>query len=229
MPRRGWRIKGLSEIEVPPYPPEAIQEIAAILGVQGRAAVADLRSEIEDIAARYLGLEHTFDQAPKAAETRSALSEVLDATGTLLNRLESLDDETRIAFALVTSQSKVTPVEAKFGRGKSLAERGEEKIKTAIQHIYNFQAIVSAALDLVAEPKRGRPSVIAFDAFVWMLARLFETQTGRRATVTYDSVRQKYSGRFLELVETCSRPLLPDQKKYALGKRVQRALTARPK
>ncbi|MCZ6640369.1 MAG: hypothetical protein O7F71_02235 [Gammaproteobacteria bacterium] len=218
-PRRRWRIKGLSEIEVPPYPSEAIEEIAAILGAQGQAALTDLRSEIEDIATRYLGLKHAFDHAPKAAETRSALGEVLDATDTLLDRLECLDDETRIVFALATSQSKLTPTEAKFGRDKNLVEQGEEEVETAIQHIYNFQAIVSVALDLVAGPKRGRPSVIAFDAFVWMLAHLFERETGQAAK----------GGPFHDLVHTFAKPLMPIQSRTALGKHVRRALKARPK
>ena len=217
--RRGWRIKGLSEIEVPPYSSEAIEQIATILGVTGEDALADLRSEIEDIAARYLGLKQVFDQAPKAAKTHSALSEVLDVTDTLLDRIESLDDDTQIAFALATSQSKLTPTAAKFGRGKNLVERGEEKIETAIQHIYNFQAIVSAALDLVAEPKRGRHPVIAFDAFVWMLARRFERETGQAA-----------EGRpFHDLVHACAEPLMEIQSKEALEKHVRRALKARPK
>ena len=113
---KGWRIKDLSEIEVPPYPPEAIQEIAAILSVIGVDALDGLRLEIEDIAVRYLGLQHTFDQAPKAAETRAALAEILDASDTLLEQLEDLGDETRIALDL-ESVSKVMTLGRGGGEG----------------------------------------------------------------------------------------------------------------
>lgn len=87
-PRRVWRIKDRSEIGVPPYSREAIEQIAAILGVTGEDALTYLRSQIEDIAARYLGLKHAFDHAPKAAETRATLAEILNATEALLERLE---------------------------------------------------------------------------------------------------------------------------------------------
>ena len=203
---------------MPPYSSEAIQEIATILNITGRNALIDLRSEIEGIAVRYLGLKHAFDQAPKAAETRAALAEILAAAHNLLEQLEDLDDETQIALELAASGSKVTPIEAKFGRGKNLVEQGEEEIEAAVQHIYNFQAIVSAALDLVPEPKRGRPPVIAFDAFVWMLARLYERETGQAAK----------GGPFHALVHLCAKPLMGIQSKTALGKHIRRALKARP-
>ncbi len=226
-PREPWRIIDLSEIEVPSYSSEAIEQIAAILGVQGQAALTDLRSEIEDIAARYLGLKQVFDQAPKAAKTRGALAEILETVDTLLERLENLDDETRIALDLAASGSKVTPVEAKFGGGKGLVEQGEEEVGAAIQHIYNFQAIVSAALDLVAEPKRGRHPVIAFDAFVWMLAHTYERETKRKAGVTLSP--EGYRGPFFNLVKLCVDPLMNRLSPEGLGKRIQRALKARSK
>lgn len=200
------------------YPPEAIQEIAAILGVPGQSPLTDLRSEIEGIAARYLGLLHTFDQAPKAAETRAGLAKILDAVDILLERLEDIDDETRIALDLAAAGSKLTPLEAKFSRGKNLVEQGEGKVEAAIQHLHNLQGFTSAASKLLPEPKRGRHPVIAFDAFVWMLARLYERETGRAA-----------KGRpFHDLVHACAEPLMWIQSRTALGKHVRRALKTRP-
>ena len=217
-PHRGWRIKGLSEIDVPPYLPDAIEQIATILSVTGGDALDGLRIEIEDIAARYLGLENTFDQAPKAAETRAALAEILDAADTLLKRLEGLDDESRIALDLAASGSKVTPTEAKFGLGKKVFEQGAEEVEAAIQHIYNLQATTSAALDLLPQSKRGRPPVIAFYALVWMLAHVYERETGQAPK----------GGPFHNLVHACAKPLMPIQSKAAFEKHVRRALKARP-
>jgi len=217
-PGGGWRIPELSDIEVPPYPSEAIEQIATILSVTSRDALADLRFEIEDIAACYLGLQDTFDQAPKSAETRAALGGILDTADTLLERLDGLDDETRIALNLAASGSKVTPTEAKFGRGKKLFEQGEEEVEAAIQHIYNLHATASAAVDLLPQPKKGRPPVIAFSAFVWLLAHLYERETGRAPM----------GGPFHDFVHACAKPHMTIQSRTAFDKHVRRALKARP-
>ena len=120
---------------------------------------------------------------------------------------------------LAASGSKVAPVEAKFGRDKNLVEQGEEKVEAAFQHINNFQAIVSSALSLLPKPEKGRPSVIAFDAFVWKLAHLYERETGRAA-----------KGRpFHNLVHACAEPLMTIYAKTPFEKHVWRALKERPK
>jgi hypothetical protein len=201
------------------------------LSVQVHAALTNLRTEIEGIAARYLGLKYSFDQAPKVAERRAALGEIHDVAGALLDCLENLDDDTSIALGLAASGSELGSMEAKLGAsgGREAYLVGEEEIEAATQYVYNLQTAALTAFNLLPEPKRGRPPVIAFTAFVWMLARLYEAETGRRATVTYNSIAQSYGGSFLDLVEICARQVMQIQSTNALGKRVQRALKARPK
>ena len=161
--RRGWRIKDLSEIEVPQYSAEAIQEVAAILGVDDEAGFSVLGVEVKDIAVRYVALKHLFDKAPKVAEKRVALGEVKQAVDVLLDLLENLDDETQIALSLAASGSSLSSTEAKLGsRGSREAYlTGEEEIEAVTGHVYNLEMAVSTALKLMPEPKRGRPTSFA--------------------------------------------------------------------
>ncbi len=227
-PRRRWRITELSEIDVPPYPAEAMERIVDILVARGEAHITAIKAEIEDIAARYLGMKHSFDQAPKPAEQKAALIEILEAGEKLLDRLEDLDDETAIRLALCASGSILTPTEAKFGQAANTFSKGDSEIDFAVQHLHNLIDVISTTLDQLPKPARGRPQVIAFTAFVWMLARLYEAKAGQRATVSYSATAQTYSGQFLEFVELCAQPLMHIQSKNALGKRVQRALETLP-
>jgi hypothetical protein len=78
----------------------------------------------------------------------------------------------------------------------------------------------------------GRPKLLAFQYLIKGLARVFETATGRRPTVTWSEYRGEYSGKFLDFVEivrpivsdivkTSGRPLAQPNNNVALGKFIQ--------
>lgn len=74
--------------------------------------------------------------------------------------------------------------------------------------------------------KRGPQKNISFEFLIGTLGFYYETYTGQRPTVTWDEHKNRYSGKFFELVNNCLKPLGPDhsKKNHALGKAIKRIL-----
>jgi hypothetical protein len=81
--------------------------------------------------------------------------------------------------------------------------------------------------------KGGRPKHKAFAKAIQLLADNFERQTGRQATISYNTLTDRYSGTFLSFVDAVL-DMLPDDQarrmpktRAARGKAVQLALAER--
>lgn len=227
-PRRDWRRRGPDTSGYPRYSPEDIETIAAILGVSDSKAKKELQAEIEDVVARYLGLKRDIDKAPRPAEVRVSLDEVEGSADTLLEYLEELDEDTEFALQQAAAGKMDVVDKGIYSVDEETFRQGEMALDRIVQHIYNLLDNISSARSHVSEPRRGAPRKLAFTAYVWMLANVFNSFTGRRAAVTYDEKKGGHTGTFVEFVAKCLKPVEGKHSTNALGQKVKRALKKNP-
>ena len=227
-PRRGWQRKGLVTSAGPRDSPEQIDSIATTLEISAPQIKAKLQHELEDSAARYLGLKHDLDEEPSPAEVRDALDELDKATDSLRYQLESLDDETKFALQQAAAGTPDVIDGGIYAADQDALGRGEEAFESLVQHIYNLLDHISEVREHVPEPRRGARYKFSFTAYAWALARIFQDHTGRVATISYGEKTDRSTGGFLDFLIECVTPLENIHSRNALAKRTQRALKKRP-
>jgi len=229
-PRWGWRIADRAEIERPSYSDDDIQKLADCVGVSDPQDYARLRTDVEDVAVHYLALQHNFTKPPTPAEQKAALNKVTKDLCKILSTLERIDDFSGLAICGAASGKGIHNLDAMFGVESAAIAEGEERFEHAVNYMHQLSEFVDTAFGLIPDVRTGARPKIAFDGFVWALARVYEKWSEKPAEIKHDRISEKYRSHFFDFVViTLSR--IPTERRRAntpLGKSVQRALVARP-
>ena len=194
-PRWGWKPKGLAHARERPYSDDDVLRMANILGVSDTAKIPKLASELQDHGRFYLVAKGDFDESPRPAEIRAALKVLEKRLEAVRSTLDRLDHSAR-HYLDRTSREEAGPSDEEASDHSALKQSEAE-----LDRLREWTKAASVAI-----PKRWPPGGARF-LFVFGLAQIFQTFTGRKPTRKYSAYEEREYGPFGKFVVAALKPI----------------------